>query len=144
MYSICGLDCDKCEWGGSCEGCTKTGGDPFGSGCVIIECCGKQEESVEDWKRKLIDEINALGIPGMEEVVELNALKGSYVNLEYTLPSGQKVRFWNDDRIYLGNQLHKQESDRCYGIVADETYLLVSEYGDYGADAEIVVLKRWK
>ena len=45
--------------------------------------------------------------------------------------------------IYLGSQLHKRGSDRCYGIAADETYLAVSEYGENGADAQLVVFKRW-
>ena len=40
-------------------------------------------------------------------------------------------------------QIHKKDSDRCYGIIADEKYLMVSEYSGFGADAEIVVLKRW-
>ncbi len=28
-------------------------------------------------------------------------------------------------------------------IVADETYLMAAEYGECGAEAEIVVFKRW-
>ena len=79
----------------------------------------------------------------MEEVTELNALKGSFANIEYTLPNGHTVKFWDDNRIYLGNQLHKKDSDRCYGIIADEKYLMVSEYSGYGTDAEIIVFKRW-
>ncbi len=79
----------------------------------------------------------------MEEVTELNALKGSFANIEYTLPNGHTVKFWDDNRIYLGNQLHKMDSDRCYGIIADEKYLMVSEYSSYGTDAEIIVFKRW-
>lgn len=35
--------------------------------------------------------------------------------------------------------LHKKDSDRCYGIIADEKYLMVFEYSGFGADAEIVV-----
>jgi len=50
-----------------------------------------------------------------------------------------------DDRcVYLGNQLPKKNSDRCYGLTADERYLLVCEYGEGGADAEIVVFARRK
>lgn len=84
-----------------------------------------------------------MNIQDMEEVTDLNALKGSFINLEYHLPGGQTVKFWNDNKIYLGNQLHKKDSDRCYGIAADEKYLMVSEYGENGSDAEIVVFKRW-
>ena len=29
------------------------------------------------------------------------------------------------------------------GLAADNKYLMVSEYGCYGSDAEIVVFKRW-
>ena len=94
-------------------------------------------------KEKLIAAFNALHIPDMEEVTELNALKGSFANIEYALPNSQIVKFWDDNRIYLGNQLQKKDSDRCYGIIADEKYLMVSEYSGYGTDAEIIVFKRW-
>ena len=60
-----------------------------------------------------------------------------------TLPGGQKVKFWDDSRVYLGNQLCKHDgSGRCYGLTADEEHLLVCEYGDSGSDPEIVVYKR--
>lgn len=76
-------------------------------------------------------------------MTDLNVLKGVFVNIEYVLPNGEIVKFWDDNKMYLGNQLHKKGSDRCYGIVADEKYLMVSEYGDYGSDAEIVIFKSW-
>ena len=78
----------------------------------------------------------------MEKVTGLNALHGAYINLQYTLPGGQKIKFWDDDRIYLGNQICKKNSNRCYGLTADENYLLVCEYGDNGSDAEIIVYKK--
>ena len=94
-------------------------------------------------KEKLIAQFNALGIEDMEKVTSLNALKGSFINLEYTLPGGQSVKIWEDEKIYLGNQICKKDSDRCYGLAADEKYLMICEYGDAGSDAEIVVFKRW-
>ena len=111
-------------------------------------------------KEDLIRRFNALQIEGMGKVTDLNPLPGAYVNLEYTLPSGQKVkllkdeatyyanqlhrqgRFWDDSRIYLGAQLPKGDSGRCYGLAAGEGYLLVCEYGDGGSDPEIVVYQR--
>lgn len=93
-------------------------------------------------KEKLIREFNALGIADMETVNELNELPGHFINLEYTFPSGQKVNLWDDDKMYLGNELCKKNSTRCYGLATDGTYLLVCEYGNGGADAEIVVWKR--
>lgn len=49
-------------------------------------------------------------------VEDLNLLKGAYVNLEYPLANGTTVKFLNDKDIYLGNQVEKQDSERCYGI----------------------------
>ncbi len=148
--SICGLDCTTCELNNTCSGCAETDGKPFGGECIIAECCqkkgcdncGKAFASPCRLKEELIREYNTLGIEDMEEVSDLFALKGSFVNLQYTLPSGQCVKFWDDDTLYLGNQVCKKNSDRCYGLTADENYLLVCEYGDNGSDPEIIVYKK--
>ncbi len=59
------------------------------------------------------------------------------------MPNGQTVKLWDDNKIYFGNQIHKKGCNRCYGIAADEKYLMVSEYGENGSDAEIVIFQRW-
>ena len=69
-------------------------------------------------------------------------LTGAYVNLEYSLTNGTTVKFLNDKDVYLGNQIERTDSERCYGVVADETFILVCEYGRNGADPEIVLYKR--
>lgn len=152
MKNLCGLDCGECAWRGNCNGkCAETNGHPFGGSCMVALCCenkrcencGKAFEAPCRLKEQLISEFNGLGIEDMEEVTGLNALPGAYVNLEYTLPGGQKIKFWDDNRIYLGNQVRKKNSDRCYGLTADENYLLVCEYGD-GSDAEIIVYRKRK
>lgn len=143
--SYCGLDCSACGLNQNCDGCKASNGRPFGGDCVIAGCCrenGGDCSASCRLKAQLIAEFNALGIEDMETVTDLNALRGSFVNLAYTLPGGQVVKFWNDDRIYLGNQICKKNSERCYGLTADENYLLVCEYGENGSDAEIVVCKR--
>lgn len=148
--SVCGLDCTGCSMKDTCGGCTATGGKPFGGECMVAKCCGSRKDdrcgdfskNVCRLKQELIAEFNALGIPDMPEVTDLYALKGSFVNLEYALPGGQTVHFWDDNRIYLGNQLPKGSSGRCYGITADENHLLVCEYGADGTDAKIVLYKR--
>ena len=56
----------------------------------------------EEFKKQLINEINDLHIDGLPRVNKLNALVGKYVNLEYTLPNGQKVKFLDDQKTYLG------------------------------------------
>jgi hypothetical protein len=148
--SICGIDCSQCGLKETCGGCRATNGKPFGGECMIAACCrNRGKETCSDCcgefcklKKQIIAEYNALGIEDMPEVTDLNALEGSFVNLEYTLPGGQAIKFWDDNRIYLGNQLEKQNSDRCYGLTADENYLLVCEYGENGSDAEIVVYQK--
>ncbi len=150
MKTLCGLDCSKCELKDECNGCTESDGHPFGGSCMIAVCrknkgcenCGRVFETPCKMKEQLIAEFNSLGIEDMEEVTGLNALRGAYINLQYTLPGGQRIKFWDDDRIYLGNQICKKNSNRCYGLTADENYLLVCEYGDNGCDAEIIVYKK--
>ena len=152
MKSICGLDCGKCGLKDTCGGCARTEGRPFGGSCVVAKCCqshgcencGKAFEGACKMMEEMISEFNDLGIEAMEEVTHLNALVGSYINLPYTLPGRQVIKFWDDKRIYLGNQICKKDSDRCYGLTADENNLLVCEYGEGGSDAEIVVYKRRK
>lgn len=150
MKTICGADCKACGFKDTCGGCIETGGRPFGDICMLAECCkskGKAHcryacKDACEYKNQLIKEFNALNIADMEEVKNLNALKGSFINLEYQLASGQNVKFWNDNKIYLGNQICKKNSSRCYGITADEDYLLVCEYGDNGENPEIIVFRK--
>ena len=95
----------------------------------------------EAFKKQLIEEINCLQIKGMPKLTKLNALVGSYVNLEYPLPSGMKARFLNDQTTYLGNQL-KTGSDRCFGVLANKDFILICTYGCNGADPELVLYKK--
>ena len=91
-------------------------------------------------KQQLIEEVNALGINGLPKIDNLFVLQGSFVNMEYTI-NGNKVKLLDDNATYWGNQVEKGDG-RCFGIACDEHYILVSEYGKDGADAEIVILKR--
>ena len=97
----------------------------------------------EKFKRKLIDEINELGIPGLPRVERLNALAGSYVNLEYLLPGGQRVKFLNDRATYLGNQLESEfGGERCFGVLANMDFILVCTYEKNGENPELVLYKK--
>lgn len=145
MLSICGSDCcEKCPQREACGGCVQTGGHPFGGNCVaakLIQQGGRKE--FLKFKKDLIQKINALEIPALT-VADLNLLNGFYVNLEYTLPNGQKVKLLEDNKVYLGNQIEIPENDRCYGVVGDEEYLLVCAYRCNGADPEIVCYQQRK
>ncbi|OUP79836.1 hypothetical protein B5F07_21595 [Lachnoclostridium sp. An169] len=143
MKTICGTDCTECAWKDKCGGCAETGGRPFGSECITAECYKTGgEECFLTYKAKTIKEFNELGIAGMPVITDLCQLIGAYVNLTYTLPNGQAVKFLDDNKIYLGYQVEKENSERCYGLVADRDYLLVCEYGCSGADPEIIVFKK--
>ena len=97
----------------------------------------------EAFKQQLIEEINALGIEGMPKLEKLNALVGSYVNLEYRLPSGLSVKFLNDQTTYLGNQLESEfGGGRCFGVLANMDFILICTYAEGGADPELVLYKK--
>lgn len=110
---------------------------------MIAALCRQGENDFPAFKQRLLDALNRLEIEDMDTVTELYALKGSFVNMEFPLPSGQTVKFWNDNKIYLGNQLPKRGTDRCYGIAADESWLMVCEYERGGKDPKLVVWKHW-
>ena len=94
-------------------------------------------------KQQLVREINALQIPGMPRLERLNALVGSYVNLEYPLPGGQTAKFLDDRTTYLGNQLASElDTERCFGVLANVDFLLICTYGADGADPELLRYKK--
>ncbi len=101
------------------------------------------EEKFDEFKKQIIDEFNALNVEGMPKVETLNALVGSFVNLEFRLPNGKNVKFLDDNVTYLGNQLECEfGGDRCFGIVANMEFLLVCTYGKNGENPELVIYKK--
>lgn len=97
----------------------------------------------EEFKKKLIGEINDLHIEGMPKVEKLNALVGKYVNLEYRLPNGASVKFLDDGTTYLGNQLEPEfGGDRCFGVLANMDFILICTYGAGSTDPELLLYKK--
>ena len=97
----------------------------------------------EQFKRQLVKEINDLGVEGLPKIEKLNALVGKYVNLEYPLPSGKTAKFLNDEKTYLGNQVECEfGGDRCFGIIADASFILVCTYEKEGENPELVLYKK--
>ena len=97
----------------------------------------------EKFKKKLIDEINDLGIEGMPKLEKLNALVGAYVNLEYPLPSGVKAKFLNDGTTYLGNQLESEIVEGlCFGVLASMDFILICTYEEGGKNPELLLYKK--
>ena len=130
MKTICGIECSGCNFKDNCKGCTETDGRPFGGKCLTAECYKSGGENCfTAYKNRLIDEFNSLGIADMPVITTLCPLIGAYVNPEYPLANGEKIKLLDDTKIYLGSQVEKANGDRCYGLVADDDYLLVCEYG---------------
>ena len=97
----------------------------------------------EEFKKQLINEINDLHIDGLSRVDKLNALVGKYVNLEYTLSNGRKVKFLDDQKTYLGNQLEPEfGGDRCFGVLADMDFIMVCTYEKDGENPELMIYKK--
>ena len=98
---------------------------------------------IDDFKKKLIEEINDLNIEGMPRVDRLNALVGRYVNLEYRLPGGMKARFLDDQTTYLGNQLESEIVEGlCFGVLANMDFILISTYEKNGENPELILYKK--
>ena len=149
MESLCGADCKNCGYGknNNCKGCRQTNGCPFGKQCFVAKyILTGEKDNYELFKKQLIDEINNLNIPGMPKINELNPLNGAFVNLNYPLPNGQSIRFLDNDDIYLGNQVECEFNDgeliRCFGVIANMNFILISEYGPNGDNAELILYKK--
>ena len=100
-------------------------------------------EKFDEFKQKLIEEINALRVEGMPKVEKLNALVGGYINLEYHLPNGKTVKFLDDNATYLGNQLECEfGGNRCFGIAANMDFILICTYEENGENPELVIYKK--
>ena len=100
-------------------------------------------KAFDEFKEKLIGEINALNVEGMPKVEKLNALVGKYINLDFRLPNGNTVKFLDDYTTYLGNQLECEfGGDRCFGIAANADFILICTYGEDCKDPELVIYKK--
>lgn len=146
MSSICGVNCDECGIKDKCKGCVETNGHPWGGDCVLAEFCydsnGHTKEKIIAYKKDLIKEINDLRLNFIGEVKELYPLNGMFVNLEYKLLNNEKIKLLKDNNIYLGTQLSKNDNSGYYGIVADNNYILISEYDKDYQNAEIIIYKQ--
>ena len=143
MLELCQLGCcEKCQRLSECGGCKNTQGHPFGGTCVAAECIkSKGIDAFFEYKQRLIKEFNNLGLEDLH-VDDLFLLNGFHVNLEYELSNHEKVKLLADNNVYLGNQVEKKNSGRCYGLIADDSMLLVSEFGSDGTNPEIIILKK--
>ena len=101
-----------------------------------------EKEKFFEIKKQIINEFNVLlHIEGLPKVEDLNVLSGEFINMEYMLPNGEKVKFLDDKATYLGSQI-ESESGKCYGIAANMDFLLICTYEENGENPELVVYKK--
>lgn len=97
----------------------------------------------EEFKDILIKEINDLNIEGLPKITSLFPLVGSYINIEYILPNGNKIKFLDNNKTYLGNELICEYDDsKCFGVVADMGFILVATYEKDGGNPELIIYKK--
>lgn len=144
MNELCGNSCcSKCELKDIiCDGCAETNGHPCGGTCVAAECIqARGLGAMYVQEMTIAKEVNALQIEGLT-VGDMNLLLGGYVNLEYLLPNGKRVKLLDDKRVYWTDQIERQDCEGYYGVVADDRILVVSTYGCEGEEPEILVYKK--
>ena len=142
MSTICGAQCEGCNFKANCHGCTETCGRPFGGPCIDAECIKtSSKEKYAEFKQNLLNEINALlqtnNIPAADALYEL---PGFFVNLPYPIPSGETVKFLDDKSVYLGTQI--EASYGCYGVIADQNFILVCSYKNKGSEPKLIVYQK--
>jgi transcriptional regulator with XRE-family HTH domain len=94
-----------------------------------------------EFKKKLIGEINSLlEIERLPKVEDLNVLPGEFVNMEYTLTNGERVKLLDDKATYLGTQL-EWDAGKCIGIAANTSLILICSYEENGANPQIIIYK---
>lgn len=97
----------------------------------------------DTFKAQLVKEINELQIEGMPKLEKLNALVGKYVNIEYPLSNGTKLKFLDDNTTYLGNQLESEIVDGLYfGVIANMDFILIATYEKDVQNPELILYKK--
>ncbi len=94
------------------------------------------------FKEELISDFNLI-LPsmGLPKIRDLNVLSGEFINMEYTLPNGQKAKFLDDKATYLGSQL-EGDGGICYGIAASSELLLVCSYEENGENPKLLLYRK--
>ena len=150
------LNEDYCKW------CYADGTYTYSNMDDLIDVCVKNmvgenfsEEQAREYLKEMLPKLDywkryeQLSDNGQFEVFkgklidEINALVGKYVNLEYRLPNGMNVRFLDDEKTYLRNQLECEfGGERYFGVLADMDFILISTYEAEGTNPELVMYKK--
>lgn len=131
--------CKKCSLNNNCISC-----ESIFNNCIALDYIKIGGiENYNEFKKILLNEINSLlteiNIPEIENLCEIS---GSFVNLEYSIPNGETVKFLDDKKIYLATQIEFADMGVCYGVVADTNFILVCSYSVNGSEPELIVYKK--
>ena len=148
MKTLCGAECSNCNlYNKKCKGCIETNACPFDKKCWIakyIEIGGN--DSFNQIKNDLINEINSLNIDGVPKIDELYPLQSSFINLEYMLPNGKKEKLLDDSEAYLGNQVecvfNDEDIKQYFGIVANMNFIMISSYEEDNKNQQLIIYKK--
>lgn len=92
-------------------------------------------------KEKLVNILNKTNIPELQNVEEVCALPGAYVNMESTLPDGTVGKILDDKKTYTCCQIPINEEE-CYGVAADEERVIIYRYkNDDSASTVIQIIE---
>lgn len=134
--------CEKCSRFKECGWCESCNGHPLKGYCFFYKLI--KEKGYDGYlilKKELIEKINNLKIEHLH-IDDLNLLLGNYINLEYTLENGSKIKLLNDNDIYLGNQVELPNDEKCYGIATNSKIIVISKYGCNGSNPELILYRK--
>ena len=148
--SILGRDKDGTLNEEYCKWCYADGTYTYNDMDELIDVCVKNmvnenftEEQARSYMKEMLPKLDYWNKYDELSVDKLNALVGKYVNLEYQLPNGQKVKFLDDQKTYLGNQMESEfGGDRCFGILADMDFIIICTYEKDGENPELLIYKK--
>ena len=125
------LNEDYCKW------CYADGTYTYHDMDVLIDVCVKNmvnEEFTEEQARSYMKEL----LPKLDYWKRYEELSDNVYSA-----GGQKVKFLDDGKTYLGNQSESEfGGDRCFGILAGMDFILISTYEADGENPELIFYKK--
>lgn len=111
--------------------------------CHFDKYANLAQGNYEAFKRRALVRINKImddeRLPFIEELSEY---EGAFVNIEYTLPNGKKIKLLDDNDMYLAAQVENPELEICYGVVIDAGCIIIGSYDYEGSNAKLLLYRQ--
>lgn len=86
-------------------------------------------KKLNEFKDKLLKEINSLSIDELGKVSSLDLTKGKDINFKYTLPNNENVKFLDDNATYLTSNVQCEfDENSFFAIIANMDFILICSY----------------